>query len=47
MKTNRWDNRECVSFNDDGFIGIAGWADDNNVKPIISALIEWAEGERK
>jgi len=47
MKTNRWNNRECVSFNDDGFIGIAGWADDNNVKPIISALIEWAEGESK
>ena len=47
MKTNRWNNRECVSFNDDGFVGIAGWADDNNVKPIIIALIEWAEGERK
>lgn len=41
MKTEQWDSREAVSFNSDGFIGIAGWADNKNVKPIIDALIEW------
>lgn len=41
MKTEPWDRREAVSFNRDGFIGIAGWADNNNVKPIIDALVEW------
>ncbi len=42
MKTEQWDSREAVSFNRDGFIGIAGWADDGNVKPLLNALVEWA-----
>ncbi len=42
MKTSEWDRREAVSFNRDGFIGIAGWADNNNVKPLLSALVEWS-----
>lgn len=42
MKTNQWDCREAVSFNRDGFIGIAGWADNNNVKPLLDALVEWS-----
>lgn len=42
IKTEQWKRREAVSFNSDGFIGIAGWADDTNVKPILNALIEWA-----
>lgn len=41
MKTDRWDRREAVSFNRDGFIGIAGWADNRNVNPLLDALIEW------
>ena len=42
IKTEQWDRREAVSFNSDGFIGIAGWADNNNVKPILDALVEWS-----
>lgn len=42
MKTEQWDRREAVSFNRDGFIGVAGWADDGNVQPILSALVEWS-----
>lgn len=42
MKTDRWERREAVSFNRDGFIGIAGWADSTNVKPILNALVEWS-----
>lgn len=33
--------REAVSFNADGFIGIAGWADSTNVQPFLRALMRW------
>jgi hypothetical protein len=33
--------REAVSLNPDGFIGIAGWADDENVRPFATALKAW------
>lgn len=38
-------NREAISFNGDGdqFIGFAGWASDKNVKPFISAFVEWVD----
>lgn len=35
--------RECISFNTDGFIGFAGWADDENVKPLLDAFAKWCE----
>lgn len=35
--------RECISFNTDGFIGFAGWADESNVKPMIEAFIQWCD----
>jgi hypothetical protein len=43
MKTNNWDKRECVSFNTDGFIGFAGWADNNNIIPILNAVGLWVD----
>lgn len=36
-----FDGREAVSFNADGFIGIAGWADDGNVQPFVRGLMRW------
>ena len=33
--------RECISFNVDGFIGFAGWADSKNTEPIVSTFCEW------
>lgn len=33
--------REAISFNGDGFIGIAGWADDTNVQPFLRAFMRW------
>lgn len=33
--------REAISFNSDGFIGIAGWADNTNVKPFLRAFHKW------
>lgn len=36
-------NREAVTFNKDGFIGFAGWADDENVGPIVDAFVRWVD----
>lgn len=33
--------REAISFNGDGFIGIAGWADSKNVQPFLRAFYRW------
>jgi len=35
--------REAISFNQDGFIGFAGWSDDKNVKPFIDAFVRWVD----
>ena len=34
-------NRECISFNHDGFIGFCGWASSKNAEPFIRAFIDW------
>lgn len=36
-----FDRREAISFNPDGFISFAGWADNSNVKPFIEAFSDW------
>lgn len=35
--------REAISFNEDGFIGFAGWVDISNTKPFTTVFIKWAE----
>lgn len=35
--------REAISFNPNGFIGFAGWASDNNVRPFTEAFMEWCD----
>lgn len=40
-RADYFDDREAVTFNTDGFIGFAGWADDNNVRPIIEGFTAW------
>lgn len=35
--------REVFSFNSDGFIGIAGWADSKNTRPFLVAFGQWVE----
>jgi|WetSurMetagenome_2_1015567.scaffolds.fasta_scaffold02633_21 hypothetical protein len=32
-------NRECISFNRDGFIGFAGWASTCNTQPILKGFL--------
>jgi hypothetical protein len=34
-------DRECISFNPDGFIGFCGWASSANSIPICSAFTQW------
>ena len=36
-------NRQAVTFEPDGFVGIAGWADDTNLQPFCRGIIKWAE----
>lgn len=38
-----FERRECISFNGDGFIGFAGWADTGNSNPIKRAFLEWCD----
>ena len=38
-----FENREAISFNPDGFIGFAGWADSTNIIPILEATVKWLE----
>ena len=43
MNTHYFTRRECISFNRDGFIGFAGWADQGNTNPILRAFLEWCD----
>ncbi len=40
--TDQWNGREAVSFNRDGFMGMAGWASTENTRPIHNAITIWA-----
>ena len=43
MNSHYYTQRECISFNKDGFIGFAGWADTGNSNPIRRAFLEWCD----
>ena len=43
MNSHYFTRRECISFNRDGFIGFAGWADQGNTNPILRAFLEWCD----
>ena len=43
MNSHYFTQRECISFNRDGFIGFAGWADVGNKNPILRAFLEWVD----
>lgn len=40
-KSFYFDSREAITFNSDGFIGFAGWADDKNVQPVLAGFADW------
>lgn len=43
VNSDYFNRRECISFNEDYFIGFAGWADQYNIKPILRAFLEWCD----
>lgn len=36
-------DRQAITFEADGFVGFAGWADDRNVRPILDAFAAWMD----
>ncbi len=40
-RASYFENREAVSFGDDGFVGFAGWADDHNIQPVLDGFSRW------
>lgn len=43
MNSHYFTQREAISFNSDGFIGFAGWADQRNTNPLLRAFIRWCD----
>lgn len=43
VKGTYFDRREAITFNQDGFIGLCGWADGYNSQPILYGFINWCE----
>lgn len=45
-KAAHFTKREAVTFNHEGFIGFAGWADDTNAEVVAIAFIAWCRWMR-
>ena len=43
LNSHYFTRREAISFNQDGFIGFAGWADDGNLNPLKRAFLAWCD----
>jgi hypothetical protein len=43
LNSHYFTRREAISFNQDGFIGFAGWADDGNLNPLKRAFLTWCD----
>lgn len=43
VNSHYFERRECISFNHDGFIGFAGWADQGNTNPLLRAFLSWCD----
>ena len=43
LNSHYFTRREAISFNNDGFIGFAGWADDGNLNPLKRAFLAWCD----
>jgi hypothetical protein len=41
--SDAFNQREAVSFHPDGFIGFAGWADEESYRPIAKAFLAWVD----
>lgn len=43
LNSHYFTRREAISFNKDGFIGFAGWADQGNTNPLLRAFLKWCD----
>ncbi|APC41554.1 hypothetical protein [Clostridium estertheticum] len=43
VNSHYFTQRECISFNKDGFIGFCGWAGTGNAIPIYKAFCNWCD----
>lgn len=43
VNSHYFTRREAISFNRDGFIGFAGWADQGNINPLLRAFLKWCD----
>lgn len=43
MNSHYFTRREAISFNQNGFIGFAGWADQGNTNPLLRAFLRWCD----
>lgn len=43
VKGTYFDDREAITFNEDGFIGLCGWADGYNLTPFVIAFKDWCD----
>lgn len=43
MNSHYFTRIEAISFNQDGFIGFAGWADSGNLNPLKRAFLAWCD----
>ena len=43
INSHYFTRREAISFNKDGFIGFAGWADQGNTNPLLRAFLRWCD----
>lgn len=43
VKGTYFDDREAITFNDDGYIGFCGWADGYNLTPFVMGFKEWCD----
>lgn len=43
VKGNYFNDREAITFNEDGFIGLCGWADGYNLTPFVMGFKDWCD----
>lgn len=43
INSHYFTRREAISFDEDGFIGFAGWADQGNTNPLLRAFLRWCD----
>lgn len=43
LSNHYFTQREAISFEEDGFIGFARWADQGTVNPLLRAFLRWCD----